>query len=28
LRLRAFAEAGVVDPIVYQKPAAVIAKTV
>jgi 7-cyano-7-deazaguanine synthase len=28
LRLRAFAEAGVVDPIVYQKPTAVIAKTV
>ena len=28
LRLRAFAEAGVVDPIVYQKPAAVIARTV
>lgn len=28
LRLRAFAEAGVVDPIMYQKPAAVIARTV
>jgi 7-cyano-7-deazaguanine synthase len=28
LRLRAFAEAGVADPIVYQKPAAVSAKTV
>jgi 7-cyano-7-deazaguanine synthase len=28
LRLRAFAEAGVADPIVYQKPAAVTAKTV
>jgi 7-cyano-7-deazaguanine synthase len=28
LRLRAFAEAGVADPIVYQKPAAVIARTV
>ena len=28
LRLRAFAEAGVADPIVYQKPAAATAKTV
>lgn len=28
LRLRAFAEAGVADPIVYQKPTAVIARTV
>jgi 7-cyano-7-deazaguanine synthase len=28
LRLRAFAEAGVADPIVYQKPSAVIARTV
>jgi 7-cyano-7-deazaguanine synthase len=28
LRLRAFAEAGVADPIVYQKPAAVTVKTV
>lgn len=28
LRLRAFAEAGVVDPVVYRKPAAVIARTV
>jgi 7-cyano-7-deazaguanine synthase len=28
LRLRAFAEAGIADPIVYQQPAAVIARTV